>query len=115
MKLNIFSKAKEPDLPSMLSQQEIQAAHDLLAAIVMGQTAIKFTKLKRNELNPVQMVCEVLAYVLKHPNGRQVEAMIGHLRKQLEDFEAQQAEHQKALSIIEAGSTPPMIVGRNGK
>jgi len=115
MKLNIFTKDKEPDLPPMLSQQEIQAAHDLLAAIVTGQTPIRFKALKKNEINPLRMAAEVLAFVLKLDHGKQVGDMITHLRNQLEEGRKQHEEQEKAIAKIEEMSTPPMIVpAKNG-
>ncbi len=94
---------------------EIQEVHDFLALIVTGQTPITFPKLRKGDINPLQLATEVLAYVLKLDHGNQVRDMIAHLRKQLKEFADKQAEQQKAISIIEEGSTPPLIVGRNGK
>ncbi len=115
MKLNIFAKKDEPIPPSTMTPFEIQEVHDFLALIVTDQTPIRFPKLKKHEVNPLRLATEVLAYVLKLDHGNQVRDMIAHLRKQLKDFADKQAEQQKAINIIEAGSTPPMIVGRNGK
>ncbi len=116
MKLNIFKKEKEPELSPMLCHKEINDTHNLLVAIVTGQTPIKFGKLRKGEINPIQMVAEVLAFVLKHPNGRQVEAMIEHLRKQLNDFYAKQAEQEKIVGMIEKNyeQAPQIFTPNNG-
>lgn len=113
MKLNIFSKDKKPDLPPMMTQQDLEDAHNLLVAIVTGKTPIRFSALKKGEINPLQMVTEVLAYVLQKPHGKQVGEMIAHLKGQLEEGYRKHAEQEAIQKKLQEMHTP-IIPANNG-
>lgn len=108
MKLNLpFFKSKTPEPAGMMTQKEIELAHDLLAAIVTGQTPIRFNKIPKGTPNPLKMVVEVLAYVLGRPHGEQVREMILHLKTQLEEGARKHQEQEEALRRIQEGYQPP--------
>lgn len=108
MKLKFpFFKDKPPEPTGMMTQKEVEEIHNMLVAIVTGQTPIRFNKLKAGEVNPIQMVAEVFACVLRHPNGRQVTKVIEQFQTQLKEFYDKQAEQSKIVDLIQQGSTPP--------
>lgn len=91
----------------MMTQKEIELSHDLLAAIVTGQTPIKFNKIPKGTPNPLQMVVEVLAYVLGRPHGKQVMEMILHLKTQLEEGARKHQEQEEAMRRIKENYESP--------
>lgn len=108
MKLNLpFFKSKTPEPTGMMTQAEVTQIHQMLVAIVTGQTPIRFNKLKAGEVNPIQMVAEVFACVLRHPNGRQVTKVIEQFQAQLKEFYDKQAEQEKIVKLVQKGYEPP--------
>jgi hypothetical protein len=55
--------------PEMRSPDEIQRTHDLLEAVLLGETPLVLTGTEHNDLCHVVMS---LCYVLKHPAGETV-------------------------------------------
>lgn len=81
----MFGKQEpEPPKPTMRTEAEIRKYHDMLVMIVMGQTPIRFEKLRKGEPNPLQMMAEVLAWTLgNQEHGRQVDAVLKDLEAKL--------------------------------
>jgi nitrous oxide reductase accessory protein NosL len=112
MKLNLpFFKKQLPEQPRMMTQIEVEQVHAMLVAIVTGQTPIKFSKLKAGEPNPLQMMAEVFAYILRHPHGKQVAAVIEDLRSKLDQWAKENAHdeaQEKIIDMIQQNyATPP--------
>jgi len=94
----------------MMTKAEVEQIHQMLVAIVEGRTPIKFAKLRKGENNPIQMMAEVFACVLRHPNGRQVNAVVEDLRSKLEQWTKENEHHEaqsKIISLIQQGYEPP--------
>lgn len=113
MKLKFpFFKDKPPEPTGMMTQPEVERVHQMLVAIVTEQTPIRFSKLKAREPNPLQMMAEVFAFVLKHPHGNQVAKVIEDLRSKLEQWAKEhqhEAEQAKILDLIAEQSKPPSL------
>lgn len=106
MKLNKFFAPR----PKMMSYEELKGAHDLLAAVVLGQTPLRFEKLKKGEVNPLQMMAEVMAFVLKLEHGKQVSAVLEDIRGKLAAGAAtmkHKEEQDKIVQLIQQGYEPP--------
>lgn len=106
MKLKTFFAPR----PKMMTYEEVKGAHDLLAAVVLGQTPLKFSKLKRHESNPLQMMAEVFAFILKLDHGRQVSAVLEDIRTKLAAGAAQMKhkdEQDKIVQLIQQGYESP--------
>lgn len=96
----------------MMTLAEVTKIHQMLVAVVTGQTPIKFSKLRKGENNPVQLMAEVFACVLRHPNGRQVNAVLEDLRSKLEQWTKENEHHEaqaKILDLIAEQSKPPSL------
>lgn len=106
MKLKSFFTPR----PKMMTYEEIKAAHDLLVAVVTGQTPLKFSKLKSHESNPLQMMAEVFAFILKLEHGRQVAAVLDDIRGKLAAGAAtmkHKEEQDKIVQLIQQGYETP--------
>lgn len=93
----------------MLTEEQIREAHDFLCRVLMGQTPIRFNKLKKGESNPIQMIAEVLGFVLGNPNGRGVKEAIENMKKNIEDFEKQHGQQQPTAHEAEQARIMQMI------
>jgi hypothetical protein len=111
MKLNLpFFKKQQPEPPRMMTQAQVEQVHQMLVEIVEGRTPIKFGKLRKGENNPIQMMAEVFACVLRHPHGKQVNAVIEDLRSKLEQWAKENEHHEaqsKIVELIQKGYEPP--------
>lgn len=93
-----------------MTQKEIEQVHSMLVAIVTGQTPIKFSKLRKGENNPVQLMAEVFACVLRHPNGDAVKRVVADLRSKLDQWTKENEHHEsqsKIISLIQQNYEPP--------
>lgn len=96
--------------PKMMTYEEVKGAHDLLAAVVLGQTPLRFEKLKKGQENPLQMMAEVFAFILKLDHGRQVGAVLEDIRTKLAAGAAtmkHKEEQDKIIQLIQQGYEAP--------